>query len=96
MTPLPPRPLAPEPFDPATAPIIERCPVCADTVAVRLDPRWRAQVEAGQTIPIVGCGNPWHYVNRASRAHPDPALKLTCPECGVGAGYGHAVGCSAA
>ena len=55
--------------------IIERCPVCNDTVAVRLDPRWQLLVTQGHSIPIVGCGSPWHYVNRNLRlGEVTPAL----------------------
>ena len=41
---------------------IAACPVCAGLACVRLAPDWQAAVDAGGTIPVVGCGNPWHYV----------------------------------
>ena len=47
------------------APLIERirCPICNDGVVIRLPDDWRAQVDAGSAIPIIGCGNPWHYAD---------------------------------
>jgi hypothetical protein len=38
------------------------CPTCSDPSLVRLPADWQAQVGASALIPIVGCGNPWHYV----------------------------------
>ena len=39
------------------------CPgECASAVQVILPADWQAAVEVGASIPIVGCGNPWHYV----------------------------------
>lgn len=58
MSTLTPQPLTLEPQTPQeTAP----CFVCGDPVTVALPADWQAQVEAGASIPIVGCGNPWHY-----------------------------------
>lgn len=38
------------------------CPACGDRVRVTLISDWGARVEFGDYIEIVGCGNPWHYV----------------------------------
>jgi hypothetical protein len=43
---------APSPF--------EHCPVCGSALRMTLLPDWQ---ESGAAIPIVGCGNPWHYTN---------------------------------
>ena len=46
-----------------TAPaLLDTCPVCGKSDAVRLTPDWRVAVEQWQKVPIVGCGNPWHYI----------------------------------
>lgn len=46
-----------------THPIIDVCP-CGSAQVARLMPDWQAQVDGGQaSIPIVGCGAPWHYAN---------------------------------
>lgn len=37
------------------------CPVCGSTTCVRLADGWQDEVDAGASLPIVGCGNPWHY-----------------------------------
>ena len=37
------------------------CPNCRKRQIVQMPDDWQAQVEAGAAIPIVGCGNPWHY-----------------------------------
>lgn len=52
--------------DPRAAPLSVRrmlqvCPVCTGTEVARLAMDWEQQVAAGGAIPIVGCGNPWHY-----------------------------------
>lgn len=39
------------------------CPVCAKSEQVTMRPDWQALVEGGDAMPIVGCGNPWHYVD---------------------------------
>ncbi len=41
------------------------CPVCHGDRIVRMPDDWGKQVEQGATIPIIGCGNPWHYANMA-------------------------------
>jgi hypothetical protein len=40
----------------------EACPVCLSRATFRLPDDWRERVEAGGEVPIVECGNPWHYV----------------------------------
>lgn len=40
---------APSPF--------ESCPECGSASVMRLVAEW----DDGRPIPIVGCGNPWHY-----------------------------------
>lgn len=44
------------------------CPVCGSSEVVRLVDDWRQQDDLGGTairaLPIVGCGNPWHYATR--------------------------------
>ena len=37
------------------------CPSCGDAVVVTMPTDWQAAVDAGASVPIVGCGNPWHY-----------------------------------
>lgn len=37
------------------------CPICGATTRVRLLDDWRERVNRGEPVPIVGCGNPWHY-----------------------------------
>jgi hypothetical protein len=58
---------------------------------------WQAQVDAGATIEIIGCGNPWHY------RFPDPPLparmtdeeyaaalaRMLCPTCDEGEHWNH-------
>lgn len=46
--------------------IVQHCPVCGDPERCTLIDGWR-EVEA-TPIPIVGCGNPWHYTNVAKEA----------------------------
>lgn len=41
-----------------------RCPVCGDPARAALVADWQRRVnEERMAIPIVGCGNPWHYVD---------------------------------
>lgn len=51
----------------AIFPIIELCPVCGKSDAVRLDPRWEQFVDDGAALPKIGCGNPWHYIDRKDK-----------------------------
>ncbi len=47
-----------------TAPehVVAACPVCGSIDVLRLVPDWRRIVEErGAPVPVVGCGNPWHY-----------------------------------
>jgi len=37
------------------------CPVCGSRERVELIADWQNLVQR-QAIPIVGCGNPWHYI----------------------------------
>jgi len=54
---------------------------CGHGTVVRLPDDWQQRVESGwYAIPIVACGNPWHYANldrpaieAEARAAPDPA-----------------------
>jgi hypothetical protein len=47
--------------DPQT--VLGTCPICGSPDCVRLVPDWQAIVNAqGRPIPIIGCGNPWHYI----------------------------------
>jgi hypothetical protein len=41
----------------------EPCSICGEDTVIRLPDDWQEQVEAGAAIPIIGCGNPWHYAN---------------------------------
>ena len=52
------------------------CPVCGDDTVIRLPDDWQAQVDAGAAIPIVGCGNPWHYAG-VTLAAPAEGLEYT-------------------
>lgn len=49
------------------------CPICGEDTVIRLPDDWQAQVEAGAAIPIIGCGNPWHYatIDAARSVTPD-------------------------
>lgn len=38
---------------------VEKCRLCGSADVIRLVPAW-AETQGG--IPIIGCGNPWHYV----------------------------------
>lgn len=38
------------------------CPECDSQTMVRLPDDWQAQE---LMIPIVGCGNPWHYATKS-------------------------------
>ena len=44
----------------------EVCPNCDRPEQVTMRNDWQHAVEDGAVIPIVGCGNPWHY-NGVSR-----------------------------
>lgn len=44
-----------------TNPMTERCPNCRSAEVQRLVPDWQARVQRGERVPIVGCGNPFHY-----------------------------------
>ena len=57
--------------------ILERCPTgCGHWKRATLPMKWEQDVEHGFAIPIVGCGNPWHYTNLAA------APVLTAARCG--------------
>jgi hypothetical protein len=55
-----------------------RCPVCDNMAVVRLRDDWQKQ---NRSMPIIACGNPWHYATRslgdAPEAHSTPAEALT-------------------
>lgn len=38
------------------------CPVCGSGAKITLDRDWQERVGAGEALPVVGCGNPWHYL----------------------------------
>ncbi len=46
------------------------CPVCGRAERASLVAGWQALVERGHRIDIVGCGNPWHYVEDAPAIRP--------------------------
>lgn len=46
------------------------CPECGRTARASLPPDWSSLVDGGAAIPIVGCGNPWHYVEDLSQVRP--------------------------
>lgn len=48
---------------PEATDVLEHCPVCRSVLCVRLDVR-QLPIEDGE-LPLIGCGAPWHYVNRA-------------------------------
>jgi hypothetical protein len=49
-----------DPADLATS--TEICPIgCDSGERLELGTDWQAEVASGTAIPIVGCGNPWHY-----------------------------------
>jgi hypothetical protein len=52
----------------------DRCPACDRTVIARLPAGW--QDETALAIPIVGCGNPWHYATRSMGDGPPVASEL--------------------
>ena len=47
------------------------CPACGGADLVRLPDDWALRVEVGGTLPLVGCGNPWHYATRTLADEPD-------------------------
>ena len=47
------------------------CDLCGDDRIVELPPDWQAQVDDGAAIPIIGCGNPWHYIPLRDKAAQD-------------------------
>jgi hypothetical protein len=43
---------------------------CGSNVVVRLPSNWQTLVnEVGLAIPIIGCGNPWHYADLDDCGH---------------------------
>lgn len=41
---------------------VATCPICERPDQVELADGWQDMVETqGEVIPIIGCGNPWHY-----------------------------------
>ena len=54
----------------------EACPVCGEDVVVKLSADWQALVGEGAAIPIVGCGNPWHYATSTLADPPLAAMDL--------------------
>lgn len=44
--------------------ILVDCPTeCGDPSRVVLSPTWQQEVVDGASLPVVGCGNPWHYLS---------------------------------
>lgn len=56
--------------EPRRAIDFERCPVCDNMAVVRLPDDWQEQ---DRSIPIIACGNPWHYATRSLGDGPDAA-----------------------
>lgn len=57
--------------------ILERCPTgCGHWKRATLPMKWEQDVEHGFAIPIVGCGNPWHYTNLAAAPMTDETTRL--------------------
>jgi hypothetical protein len=48
------------------------CANCGEDTVLRLPDDWQTQVNAGAAIPIVGCGNPWHYADHSLGDAPAP------------------------
>lgn len=48
-----------------------RCSTCGGTRRATLPDRWQALVQEGTAIPIVECGNPWHYVEDMPQTRAD-------------------------
>jgi hypothetical protein len=48
--------------------LVEECPECSSITVVRLKPDWW---KGTGPIPIVGCGNPWHYAILSLGDSPD-------------------------
>lgn len=42
--------------------VFEECPICGKPERVTMPILWKEAVENGAAIRIVGCGNPWHYL----------------------------------
>jgi hypothetical protein len=40
----------------------ETCPICIKPDMVRLPKDWMQRAFRGESIEVVGCGNPWHYI----------------------------------
>lgn len=56
----------------------DECPLCGDGEQLILAATWRDDVDAGGSIPVVGCGNPWHYVDQHGNlaVAPDELARL--------------------
>jgi len=54
--------------EPPALDVFAACPVCGRIEQVEMRDGWQAAVDAGATIPIIGCGNPWHYASLAREA----------------------------
>ena len=52
-----------EPRDTASETMFEECFLCGSATRMTLASNWQSRVYGGERIPIVGCGNPWHYTN---------------------------------
>jgi hypothetical protein len=61
--------------EPRTAPPpirFQRCEICDSQSIVRLPDDWQDRVDAGASLPIIGCGNPWHYDGLEAAASAAP------------------------
>lgn len=56
--------------DPPALDVFEACSVCGRVEQVTMRGDWQDAVTAGAAIPIVGCGNPWHYARLAREETP--------------------------
>lgn len=61
--------------EPRTEATVQACPLCGSTAVVRMAHDWQGAVNQGEAIPIVGCGNPWHYVGLEAARVSDDRLR---------------------
>lgn len=51
---------------------VEVCPVCGDGIMARLADGWPVFWKDSKPIPVIGCGNPWHYATQSLGDTPGP------------------------